>query len=123
MSSSCIPSLLLQSLYVVGLGLEPSLDVGEVLDGCSGGRSGQGELDSGGFSIAQGKEVDGRDRVDWTLVSGLQVDLLTELGNGDVGRGSGVGSRSIVHADLEVFDGGGGDWDSMFDVSVDVDGR
>ena len=45
MSSSCIPSLLLQSLYVVGLGAEPGLYSGKVLGGGSGGLSGQGDLD------------------------------------------------------------------------------
>ena len=118
MSSSCIPSLLLQSLYVVGLGAEPGLHTGEVLRGRSGGLSGQGDLDIKGLSISQGEEVDRRHGVDRVRVDALE-SLVIELRGG----GGGVGSRSAVHADLEVFGGGSGDWDSMFDFGVDVDGR
>ena len=45
MSSSCIPSLLLQSLYIVSFGAESGLGASEVLGGGSGGLSGQGDLD------------------------------------------------------------------------------
>ena len=117
MSSSCIPSLLLQSLYVVGLGAEPGLNTGEVLRGGSGSLSGQGDLDVEGLSVSQGKEVDCRHGVDWVRVNALD-SLVVELRGG-----GGVGSRSAVHADLEVFGGGSGDWDGMFDLEVDVDGR
>ena len=117
MSSSCIPSLLLQSLYVVGLGTESGLNTGEVLCGGSGGLSGQGDLDIEGLSVSQGKEVDRRHGVDRVRVDVLD-SLVVELRGG----GGGVGSRSAVHADLEVFGGGSGDWDSMFDLEVDVDG-
>ena len=117
MSSSCIPSLLLQSLYVVGLGAEPGLDAGEVLCGGSGGLSGQGDLDVERFSVSQGKEVDRRHGVDWVRVDALD-SLIVELRGG----GGGVGSRSAVHADLEVFGGGSRDWDGMFDLEVNVDG-
>ena len=52
MASSCVPSFLLQSLYVVGLGAESGLDTGEVLRGGSGGLSGQGDLDvEGGVQV------------------------------------------------------------------------
>ena len=121
MSSSCIPSLLLQSLYVVGLGLESGLSACEVLDCPSSGLSGEGNLDIEGFVISQGKEVEGRDGVDWALVSCFGAGLLAELGGGDDRGGTGVGSGSSVHADLEVFGTGRGDWDSMLDFSVDVD--
>ena len=118
MSSSCIPSLLLQSLYVVCLGAESGLGAGEVLHGGSGGLSGQSDLDVGGFSVSQGEEVDRRHGVDRVRVNALE-SLVVELRGG----GGGVGSRSAVHADLEVFGGGSGDWDGMFDLEVDVDGR
>ena len=118
MSSSCIPSLLLQSLYVVGLGVESGLNTGEVLRGGPGSLSGQGDLDVEGLSVSQGKEVDRRHRVDCVRVDALE-SLIVELRGG----GRGVGSRSAVHADLEVFGGGSGDWDSMLDLEVDVDGR
>jgi hypothetical protein len=118
MSSSRIPSLLLQSLYVVGLGAEPCLGPGEVLGGRSGGLSSQGDLDIEGLSISQGKEVDRRHGVDRVCVDALK-SLVVELRGG----GGGVGSRSAVHADLEVFGGGSRDWDSMFDFKVDIDGR
>ena len=123
MSSSCIPSLLLQSLYVVCLGPESSLGTREVLDCPSRGLSGQGDLDIEGFAVSQGKEVDGRDGVDRTLVSGLCPSLVAKLGGGDNRGAAGVGSRSSVHADLEVFGAGRGNWDSMFNFGVDVDGR
>ena len=54
MSSSCVLSLLLQSLYVVGLGPEAGLCAGEMLDGGPIGLLGQGDLDIEGFSVAQG---------------------------------------------------------------------
>ena len=118
MSSSCISSLLLQLLYVVGLGAESSLDSGEVLSGGPGGLSGQGDLYIEGFSVSQGEEVDRRHGVDWVRVNAFE-SLVVELRGG----GGGVGSRSAVHADLEVFGGGSGHWDSMLDLEVDVDGR
>ena len=77
--------------------------------------SGQGDLDVKGFSVSQGKEVDRRHGVDWVRADVLD-SLVVEL------RGGGVGSRSAVHADLEVLGGGTRDWDSMFDLEVDVDG-
>ena len=91
---------------------------GEVLCGGPGGLSGQGDLDVEGFSISQGKEVDRRHGVDRVCVNALE-SLVVELRGG----GRGVGSRSAVHADLEVFGGGSGDWDSMLNLEVDVDGR
>ena len=118
MSSSCIPSLLLQSLYVVGLGTKPGLDVGEVLRGRSGGLSGQGDLDVEGFSVSQGKEIDRRHGVDCVRVDALE-SLIVELRGG----GGGVGSRSAVHSDLEIFGGRTRDWDGMLDLEVDIDGR
>ena len=117
MSSSCVPSLLLQSLYVVGLGPESGLDASEVLGGGPGGLSGQGDLDVERLSVSQGKEVDRRHGVDCVRVDALE-SLVVELRGG----GGGVGSRSAVHADLEVFGSGSGDWDSMFDFEIDVDG-
>ena len=117
MASSCIPSLLLQSLYIVGLGTESCLCSSEVLGGGSGGLSGQGDLDIEGFSISQGKEVDRRHGVDRVRVDALE-SLVVELRGG----GGGVGSRSAVHADLEVFGGRTRDWDGMLDLEVDVDG-
>ena len=117
MSSSCIPSLLLQSLYVVGLGAESCLRSSEMLGGGSGGLSGQGDLDVEGFSVSQGKEVDRRHGVDRVRVNALD-SLAVELRVG----GGGVGSRSAVHADLEVFGGRTRDWDSMLNLEVDVDG-
>ena len=117
MSSSCIPSLLLQSLYVVGLGAEPGLNAGEVLGGGSGSLSGQSDLDVERLSVSQGKEVDRRHGVDCVRVDALE-SLVVELRGG----GGGVGSRSAVHADLEVFGGGSGYWDSMLDLEVDVNG-
>ena len=118
MSSSCIPSLLLQSLYVVGLGAESGLDTGEVLRGGSGSLSGQGDLDVEGLSVSQGEEVDRRHGVDRVRVDALE-SLVIELRGG----GGGVGSRSAVHADLEVLGGRSWDWDGMLDLEVDVDGR
>ena len=117
MSSSCIPSLLLQSLYVVGLCSESGLGAREVLCGGSGGLSCQGDLDVEGLSVSQGKEVDRRCGVDRVRVNSLE-GLVVELSGG----GGGVGSRSAVHADLEVFGGGTRDWDGMFDLEVDIDG-
>ena len=118
MSSSCIPSLLLQSLYVVGLGAKSRLCASEVLGGGSGGLSGQSDLDVGGLSVSQGKEIDRRHGVDCVRADALE-SLVVELRGG----GGGVGSRSAVHADLEVFGGRTRDWDGMFDLKVDVDGR
>ena len=118
MSSSGIPSLLLQSLYVVGLRAEPGLYSGKVLGGGSGSLSGQSDLDVEGFSVSQGEEVDRRHGVDRVRVDALE-SLVVELRGG----GGGVGSRSAVHADLEVFGSGSGDWDSMFNLEVDVNGR
>ena len=123
MSSSCIPSLLLQSLYVVSLGPESGLGTREVLDRPSSGLSGQGDLDVEGLTVSQGKEVEGRDGVDWTLISDLGASLVVELRGGDDGGAAGVGSRSSVHADLEVFGIGRGNWDSMLDFGVDVDAQ
>ena len=94
------------------------MDASEVLGGGPGGLSGQGDLDVEGLSISQGEEVDRRHGVDRVRVDALE-SLVVELRGG----GGGVGSRSAVHADLEVFGGGSGDWDSMFDFGVDVDGR
>ena len=122
MSSSCIPSLLLQSLYVVGLCSESGLGVREMLNRSSGSLSGQGDLDIEGLAVSQGKEVEGREGVDWAFISGLCVGLVAELRGGDNGGATGVGSRSSVHVDLEVFGTGRGDWDSMLDLVVDVDG-
>ena len=116
MSSSCIPSLLLQSLYVVRLGAKSGLDAGEVLGRGSGGLSGQGDLDVERLSVSQGKEVDRRHGVDCVRVDALE-SLIVELRGG----GGGVGSRSAVHADLEVFGGGSGHGDSMLDFEIDVD--
>ena len=123
MSSSCISSLLLQLLYIISLGPEPGLDVSEVLGGCSGGLSGQGDLDIGGLSIPQGKEVAGRDGVNRALISDFQADLFTKLGGNDIRGGNRIGSGSSVHTDLEVFSSRSGDWDSMLDVVVDIDRR
>ena len=69
------------------------------------------------FSVSQGEEIDRRHRVDRVHVDALE-SLVVELRGG----GGGVGSRSAVHADLEVFGGGSGDWDSMLDFEVDIDG-
>ena len=80
--------------------------------------SGQSDLDVEGLSVSQGKEVDRRHGVDRVRVDALE-SLVVELRGG----GRGVGSRSAVHADLEVFGGGSGDWNSMFDFEIDVDGR
>ena len=121
MSSSCIPSLLLQSLYVVGLGSESGLGTREVL-GCRSSRlSGEGDLDVEGFAVSQGKEVDGREGVDRGLAGDRCSGLVIELGGRGDG-GTGVGSRSSVHADLVVFGTGRGNWDGMFDLGIDVDG-
>ena len=122
MSSSCIPSLLLQSLYIVTLCPEFGLSACEVLDRSLGGLPGQGDLDIKGLAVSQGKEVEGREGVDWALISSLCVSLIAELRGGDHRGATGVGSRSSVHADLEVFGTGRGDWDSMLDLGVDVDG-
>ena len=122
MSSSCIPSLLLQSLYVVSLGPESGLGACEVLSGCSGCLSGEGDLDVERFVVSQEKEVDCREGVDWGLGKDLCSGLVVELGGGGNRSAAGVGSRSAVHADLEVFGGGSGDWDSMLDFEIDVDG-
>ena len=80
--------------------------------------SGQGDLDIKGLSVSQGKEVDRRHGVDSVLVNALEGLILELRGNG-----GGVGSRSAVHSDLEIFGGRTRDWDGMFDLEVDVDGR
>ena len=118
MASSRVSSLLLQSLYVVGLGTESCLGASEVLGGGSGGLPGEGDLDVRGFSISQGEEVDCRHGVDRIRVDTLE-SLVVELRGG----GGGVGSGSAVHADLEVFGSGPGDWNSVLDFEVDMDGR
>ena len=123
MSSSCIPSLLLQSLYVVGLGPESGLGPSEVLGGGSGGLSGQGDLDIEGFVVSQGKEVDGREGVDRVLPSDCCSGLVIELGGGGKRSAAGVGSGCSVHADLEVLGAGRGNWDGVFDFDIDVNGR
>ena len=94
------------------------MNTGEVLRGGSGSLSGQGDLDVEGLSVSQGKEVDRRHGVDRVRVDALE-SLVVELRGG----GGGVGSRSAVHADLEVLGGGTRDWDGMLDLEVDVDGR
>ena len=123
MSSSCIPSLLLQSLYVVCLGPESGLGAREVLACCSGGLSGQGDLDIEGFSVSQGKEVDRREGVDRGLAGNRCSSLVVELGGGGSRSAAGVGSGCSVHADLEVLSAGRGNWDGVFDFDIDVDGR
>ena len=123
MASSCIPSLLLQSLYVVGLGVESCLGASEVLGGSSGGLSGQGDLDVERFSVSQGKEVDCREGVDRVLPGDRCSGLIIELGGGGNRRAAGVGSGCSVHADLEVFGAGRGNWDGVFDFDIDVDRR
>ena len=80
-------------------------------------------MDIEGFAISQGKEVDGREGVDWGLASDFCSSLVVELGGGDNGGAARVGSRSSVHADLVVLSAGRGDWDSMFNFDVDIDGR
>ena len=122
MSSSCIPSLLLQSLYVVGLGPKPSLGLGEVLGSGPGGLSGQGDLDVEGFVVSQGKEVDGRDGVDRGLLNDCCSGFVFELGGGNRSD-AGVGSGRSVHTDLEVFGAGRRDRDGVFDFDINVDGR
>ena len=79
MASSCIPSLLLQSLYVVGLGPESGLGARKVLSCGSGGLSGQGDLDIEGLVVSQGKEVDGREGVDRGLSNNRCSGLVIEL--------------------------------------------
>ena len=93
----------------------------KVLDRSSSGLSGQGDLDVEWLAISQGKEVEGREGVDRALISGFCAGLVAELRGGDNGGAAGVGSRSLVHTDLEVFGTGRMDWDSMFDFVVDVD--
>ena len=123
MSSSCIPSLLLQSLYIVCLGPELSLGTCKVLDCPSRGLSGQGDLDVEGLVVSQGEEVEGRDGVDRGLINDRCSSLIVELGSGGNRSAAGVGGRCSVHADLEVFSGGSGDRNGMFDFGVDIDGR
>ena len=123
MASSCIPSLLLQSLYVVGLGLESGLGSGEVLGGGPSGLPGQGDLDVEGFVVSQGKEVDRREGVDRILPNNRCSGFVVELGGGGNRRSAGVGSGCSVHADLEVFGAGRGNWDGVFDFDIDVDRR
>ena len=122
MSSSCIPSLLLQSLYVVGLGPESGLGAREMLGGRSGCLSGQGDLDIEGLVVSQGKEVDCRQGVDWGLGKDLCSSLVVELGGGGNRSAAGVWSGGSVHADLEVFGVGRGNWDGVFDFDINVDG-
>ena len=110
MSSSCIPSLLLQSLYVVGLGPESGLGAREMLACRSSGLSGQGDLDVEGFVVSQGKEVDGRDGVDWGLTSDRCSGFIAELRGGGNRSAAGVGSGCSVHTDLEVLSVGRGNW-------------
>ena len=123
MSSSCIPSLLLQSLYVVCLGPESGLGAREVLDGCSGGLSGQGDLNIEGLAVSHGEEIDGRDGADRGLPKDFCSNLVVELRGGGKRSVAGVGSGCSVHADLEVFGAGRGNWDGVFDFDIDVNGR
>ena len=122
MSSSCIPSFLLQSLYVVGLGPESGLGAREVLAGCPSGLSGQGDLDVEGLVVSQGKEVDCREGVDRGLGKDLCSGLVIELGGGGNRSAAGVGSGCSVHTDLEVLGAGRGNWDGVFDFNIDVNG-
>ena len=121
MSSSCIPSLLLQSLYVVGLGSKSGLGAREVLTCRSRGLSGQGDLDVEGLVVSQGKEVVGREGVDRSLRKDCCSGLVVELRGGGNRSAAGVGSGCSVHADLEVLSTGRGNWDGMFDFDIDVD--
>ena len=122
MSSSCIPSLLLQSLYVVGLGPKSGLGAREVLGGRSHGLSSQGNLDVEGLVVSQGKEVDCREGVDRNFRSDCSSSFIVELGGGGNRSAAGVGSGSSVHADLEVLGAGRGNWDGVFDFDIDIDG-
>ena len=123
MSSSCIPSLLLQSLYVVGLGPKSGLGAREVLGCRSRGLSGQGDLDVEGLAVSQGKEVEGREGVDWCFRSDCCSSFVVELGGGGNRSAAGVGSGCSVHTDLEVLGAGRGNWDGLFDFDIDVNGR
>ena len=89
---------------------------------CSSHLSGQGDLDIEGLAVSQGKEVDGREGVDWGLASDLGSSLVVELGGVGSRRVDGVGSGGPVHADLIVFGAGRRDWDGMFGLNVDVNG-
>ena len=122
MSSSCIPSLLLQSLYVVGLGPESGLGAREVLGGCPSGLSGQGDLDIGGLAVSQGEEIDGSDGADRGLPKDFCPSLVVELRGVGSRSVAGVGSGCSVHADLEVLGTGRGNWDGVFDFGIDVNG-
>ena len=122
MSSSCIPSLLLQSLYVVSFGPESGLRSGEVLGSGPGGLSSQGDLDIEGLGVSQGKEVDRREGVDRILPSDRGSGLVIELGGGGNRGAAGVGSGCSVHTDLEIFGAGRGNWDGVFDFDIDVNG-
>ena len=122
MSSSCIPSLLLQSLYVVGLGPKPGLGACEVLGCSSSGLSGQGDLNVEGFVVSQGKEVDSRDGVDRGLAKDCCSSLVVELSGGGNGSAAGVWSGCSVHTDLEILGAGRGNWDGVFDFDIDVNG-
>ena len=122
MSSSCIPSLLLQSLYVVGLGPKSGLGPSEMLGSGPGGLSGQGDLDVERFVVSQGKEVDGRDGVDRDLLKDRCSSVVVELGGGGNRSAAGVGSGCSVHADLEVLSAGRGNWDGVLDFDIDIDG-
>ena len=122
MSSSCVPSLLLQSLYVVGLGSESGLGAREVLDCPSRCLSSQGDLDVEGFVVSQGKEVECRDGVDRGLCSDRCSSSVIELGGGGNRSAAGVGSGCSVHADLEVLGAGRGNWDGVLDFNIDIDG-
>ena len=122
MSSSCIPSLLLQSLYVVGLGPESGLGAREVLGRCSSRLPGEGDLDVEGLSVSQGEEVDRRHGVDRGLAGDCCSSLFIELGGGGKRRSAGVGSGGSVHADLEVLGAGRGNWNGLFDFDINIDG-
>ena len=122
MSSSCIPSLLLQSLYVVGLGSKSGLSAREVLSCCSRGLSGQGDLDVERLAVSQGKEVEGREGVDRGFLSDCCSGFVVELRGGGNRSAAGVGSGCSVHTDLEVLGVGRGNWDGVFDFDIDIDG-
>ena len=121
MASSCISSLLLQSLYVIALGPESGLGARKVLDCCSRGLSGQGDLDVEGLVVSQGKEVEGREGVDWGLRNNRCSSIVVELGGGGNRSVAGVRSGCSVHADLEVFGAGRGNWDGVLDFDIDID--
>ena len=92
------------------------------MGGSSGGLSGQGDLDVEGLVVSQGKEVDRREGVDRIPLLNCCSGLVIELGGGGNRRSAGVGSGSSVHADLEVFRSGRGNWDGVLDFDIDVNG-